>query len=463
MKQNAGYNLLLEGRPSDEVQIPPEPEILHLPLWSRRFTFTEIEVTDGERVRQGQVLARDPKNHAIPLLAPREGTVRPGKYKKHLTMEDIELQDEEPFEADEKEVEIPEGISFGGMERYKLLELGAWQFFQEARTGRLPNPLDTPTAIVVNTLGYEPYTARGEVITEKRSGAFLNGLKCLSSIFEGVTLYLALRDEETGFKGEPAGKTEGLNAFERLEVPSKYPQDNPALLARRAGINLAVEKVWNIDAAGVLAINRAENFSLPATVRIISLGGPPVKRPTHLKAVTGYPLEKILEGRLEIQMENCRIVNGGVFTGDEVEKDMMGLPAECTGLTVVEEQKERKFLAFLRPGIDRRSYSRTFLSSLRPGFTERLDTGKWGENRPCVCCGYCERVCPAGIMPNLIHRHLYGDDIEEAERLRLDLCVGCGLCSYVCPSKIDLREQILKTQQELRHEHEMAEASDVAG
>ncbi len=77
-----------------------------------------------------------------------------------------------------------------------------------------------------------------------------------------------------------------------------------------------------------------------------------------------------------------------------------------------------------------------------------------GEGRPCISCNYCEEVCPAGIMPHLIHKHLYADDIEEADATRVDLCVECGLCSYVCPSKIDLMNQFVEAKKVISAEQE---------
>ena len=67
-------------------------------------------------------------------------------------------------------------------------------------------------------------------------------------------------------------------------------------------------------------------------------------------------------------------------------------------------------------------------------------------------CGACREVCPARIMPHLIHRCLYRDDLEEAERARVDLCVKCGLCAYVCPSKIELRSEMMTVQSRIAEE-----------
>jgi len=145
------------------------------------------------------------------------------------------------------------------------------------------------------------------------------------------------------------------------------------------------------------------------------------------------------------------------MTGETLDESRKGIDAECNGLTVLPEHTEREFLGFARPGADRRSYSACFLSSLRRPFPERLTTALRGELRPCVSCGFCEEVCPARIMPHLIHRCLYQDDIEEAERARVDLCVRCGLCSYVCPSKIELRTEMITAQDRIAEELHTAE------
>ncbi len=83
-----------------------------------------------------------------------------------------------------------------------------------------------------------------------------------------------------------------------------------------------------------------------------------------------------------------------------------------------------------------------------------MTTAVRGELRPCISCNFCEEVCPAGIMPYLIHKYLYRDLIEEAEEARLDLCVRCGLCSFVCPSKIELRQQFIESKTLIEKEKE---------
>jgi Na+-transporting NADH:ubiquinone oxidoreductase subunit A len=193
-------------------------------------------------------------------------------------------------------------------------------------------------------------------------------------------------------------------------------------------------------------------MSKPCLVRIVSVGGPGIDSPVHLKVMPGYPIKKI---RDKYGFEpSARMINGGILTGEPLGKETQGLDTECRGITILPELKEREFLGFIRPGWDRSCYAKCFLSSLKEKFRERYTTGVRGELRPCISCNFCEEVCPAGIMPYLIHKYLYGDLIEEAEQARVDLCVECGLCSFVCPSKIELTREFIEAKGLIEKEKE---------
>ena len=456
MKLRGGYNVPLKGRPAVEVEALAEPERLIVPLCSRRFSFSQVEARDGQRLHVGQVLARDPASFGVPLLAPRGGTVRLGAVEGHIVLEDI-VQEVEQSYSSQDDPHAPRDSGSAGMRRYRLLALGAWQFMAEAFTGALPDPFATPQAVIVSTLNLEPFCLRGDVQLEARLESFTRAIEHIQSLLEYQPIYLVLPDVNAQLARTVRQTIRGYAWVKLVQVPLRYPFDNFRVLARYLGLDREKGPVWAARTEGMLAIDRALTLSRPCTVRVVSLGGPAVKNPTNLKVMPGYPLERLLDGRVA---EPARVISGGALTGEATGDAQRGLDAECTALTVLPHRAERELFGFARPGWDRGSYGRCFLSSLRASRPEALTTLLRGERRACVSCGSCEEVCPVGIMPHLIHKCLYQDQLESAEEARIDLCIGCGLCSYVCPSKIDLRRQFLDAQEKIRLELHAAEVSE---
>jgi Na(+)-translocating NADH:ubiquinone oxidoreductase A subunit len=452
MKLRGGHNILLSGRPEGVVRIMPEPEVLYIPLRSRRFDFSEVVVKDGQRVSNGDTLARDPDNYGVPLLSPRAGVVRLNKDENHIVLEEVTRHEEHVDMSKEELSHIESQMGDAGIKRYRLNALGAWQFFYDAHTGALPDPLGTPQAIIVSTLSLEPFLARGDVQLQKRLSNFTRGLEQLQSLLEYQPIYLVLPDIKSDFANLIRNHIRGHAWVKMVEIPLKYPYDDFSILARNLGLKRSEGPIWAVRTEGVLAVDRALTLSKPCLVRIVSIGGTGVSSPTHIKVMPGYPIQMIRDKYVFEPV--ARMINGGILTGELLGTETLGLDTECRGITILPELKDREFLGFIRPGWDRSCYAACYLSSLRKSFSERFTTGLRGEGRPCISCSFCEEVCPAGIIPHLIHKYLYRGLIEEVEQNRVDLCIECGLCSFVCPSKLDLMQQFIEAKRLIEQEKE---------
>ncbi len=449
LKRHGGYNVPLAGRPAATTETLPEPDALFLPVESGRLAFTEPAIGDGQSVRAGEVLARDPVHFEVPLLAPRSGTVRLEARQGHVVLEDVVP----PGEQGEEGPPAPDP-------RQSLVNLGAWCFFEDAHTGAVPDPAAEPSAVIVSTVRLEPFGVRGEAMLRSGLEAFSRGLERIQGLLEYQPIYLVMPDVESALAEEVHEQLRGHAFLQIVTIPLRYPMDVFALIARGLDLEAGGPPVWALRTEGVLAVDRALTHSRPTLDVLTTVGGPAAKRPRHLRLPAGYPLEPIRSTEVE---EGARLILGGAMTGAMAGDGVRGLPLGCPGLTALSPMPGPQLFGWIRPGVSRQSYSRTFLSRLRRAFPERMPTALRGERRACIACGLCEKVCPAGIMPHMIHKYLYQGSLDNAERLGVDLCVGCGLCSYVCPSKIELRAQFLEAQQDLAEERkEAAEAAAAA-
>ncbi|MBC8874224.1 MAG: hypothetical protein H8E44_32695 [Planctomycetes bacterium] len=453
MKPRGGYNVNLIGAPAGGVEKLAPPEKLCIPLSSRKLNFSELRVADGDSVDSGQAMAVDPEAFSVPLLAPCGGTVHLAQLDGHIVIDNLNCPPDPTHDPDVP-AHVPYDPGHAAEKCRKLVELGAWQFVSNARTQRIADPQSTPTAVIVSTVHLEPFVARGSAICAGNLNELVRGLEHLQSLLEYQAIHLVLPNVELELARSIQEIIRGHAWLKLSEVPlqMRYPFDNQTLLARHLGLfTEGDETVWFLPAEGVIAFDSTLTYSRPCTSRIISLAGPAVKEPMHLEVQVGYPIDKIVAGRLT-RDENVRVVNGGILTGVEITDRQAGIDTECSGLTVLEEPAVREMFGWLRPGGDRRSYSKCFTSTLKKAFAEKLSTSLRGEGRPCVACGQCVTVCPAGIMPNAIHKYLFSDELEQAQRLRTDLCVECGLCSYICPSKLDLYDELVHAKVRIAEE-----------
>jgi Na+-transporting NADH:ubiquinone oxidoreductase subunit A len=449
MKFVGGYNILLEGKPSGEITGHTAPDVLHLPLFSGSLDFSALQVENGDSVKQGQILAEDPVNYFVPLLAPLDGTVNLEALERHITLENISSTPNTLASDSDEKIDQEDRIK-------ALLRLGVWSFMAKVDSGRIPDPETEPEALIIPITRFEPFFPSPDVFLKDNIDRFVDGLGLIHQALDDVEAHIEVKTfiilpedmSEVGSQLRLALK-EKADWARLIEVPERYPNESPALIAQLLEIN--PDSAWTLDAQAVLGAEQALNHGRPHVTRVVSVGGPAVAQPSHFRLPIGYPLSSLME-HVEAS-DGLRIIDGGVLTGRRISEAQKGLDAECVSLTVLKENKEREVLAYAKAGFKKQSYSRTFASVLKPFFREKLTTAVRGEARPCVFCGNCEDVCPAGLIPHVIYRYLVNDREEDADRVGFNQCVECGLCSYVCLSKIEhlqvFREEKRKSTTEL--------------
>jgi electron transport complex protein RnfC len=81
---------------------------------------------------------------------------------------------------------------------------------------------------------------------------------------------------------------------------------------------------------------------------------------------------------------------------------------------------------------------------------------------PCIRCGHCEQVCPAGLLPQQLYLYARGKDHEKLRDHHLMDCIECGACAYVCESHIPLVQYYRASKADIRSAEAEKRKSDRA-
>jgi len=454
------YKFRFPGRPEHKIEELPPPRSVRLSLLHPCGEILVPEVEVGATVKTGSVVAgNDPARDCL-LVSPITGQVTAiaetkGTRRKpkpgHII---ISAADTEELDLIPGATDDPTALPLE-QARKMLIRAGIWPLITSLpRHGNVP-PLDIePNAVVVKAVKAEPFLPRGNLILEGRVDEFNSALVMLQRVAGGYArIHLVITAAQSELAQEIKHKTAGQAWLALHYVPVRYPVENDGYLFNHLLVPRQEQTdfhAWFLDVETVFHIGRCLSAGRPLLDRVLALGGNGYLRPTHVRARIGTGIHEIVKDRL-VDGE-VRLIRGGILTGTAVQDDAEAVGPADHAVTAVRECRERRFLAFVRPGADADSYSRTFLSALFPGRTKSLHTNLRGEPRLCVCCGYCEDVCPADLMPHLLDRCVTHDLIEEAEAAGLELCIECGLCSYVCPSKIEILAHLLKAKADLARE-----------
>ena len=281
---------------------------------------------------------------------------------------------------------------------------------------------------------------------------FIEGLKLLRKIFYEARYFLCLLEDD-----DLAVEMNGIEGLEVVCFDRKCPSDNEVILeesvlgtrveGHTSTATTMVLSIQDVVQAGYVALT-----GLPVLDRVVVLCGDGCEQPAALKVPLGTPVRALIEER--IAESELSFILGSPLSGRLITDldEPVGCDWEFIG--ILDNGAERKFLAFLDPGLRMDSYTRTFLSRFT-GTRKSLDTGVHGERRSCVACSFCEEVCPRGLIPHILSKMFRAERALDAEGLHIMDCIRCGLCSYVCPTKIEVMQDIILGQEEILKEREI--------
>lgn len=451
IKLGKGLNINIAGAPEEKWLNVPEAKTVTLVPDDFVLCTPKVVVKAGEPVKAGQVVYTDKQYPEIKMVSPVSGTLREvvrGDRRKVLgividsdgkgTSVELAKVDVEKASADEI--------------KQAMLEGGVWPFMTERPYGVLANPAIQPRDIFVNCIQTAPLSPRLKMITEGQEEAFNNGLKALKKLTSGK-VYCSFKE---GCKFMPKVTVAGV---EKVEFERIHPAGNVGVQINHIKPINKGEKVWTIDAQGVITIGKVLAGKADYT-KVISVAGSELVQTGYAKVQCGQAIAEILDGKVKHTDAAQRIINGNVLTG--VKSSMNGsLGFKADTICVIPEgNKTDEMLGWFTPGLKRYSTQNTSLSGLLGTYKKVqnwvMDARLLGGPRALIVSGEWEKVFPMDIYPEHLYKAVLAFDIDKMEQLGIYevLPEDFALCEFVCPSKTPIQQVIADGLVKLRKEME---------
>lgn len=426
-------------------------------------------IKQGDRVNAGQIIGIEDETISIPVHSSVSGIVEEIRkidffgekvnaavIKSGGSADVQKLENGSPGKAEMSAEEIEKKIYLSGAA--SLGESG----IPTRHNSSIIKP-DEVEHVIIHGISSGLYDAScTRIFGEKELQKFVTGLKSMKIVMHRAAFHVVLNRRQKTLTEELTRRLKDYDWVSLHSLSPVYPQERdevivPTILKKNfpyscLSANIGVI-VLNVQA--VLHVYDAVIEGKPLVEKTIALSGPAFSENLFLKVRVGTSIRDIIEKRVK-SLDSCRFVLNSALTGRTVTDLSLPVDRSISGIIALHEKKRGDFLSFAKPGFTRDSYTRTFASYFLP-FKKSADTNMHGEERPCISCGYCEDVCPAGIVPHLIYKYVERKKIEDALlNLRIFNCIDCNLCTYVCPSKIDIARFIKEGKNKLKEEYDLS-------
>ena len=444
VKIQKGYSLNIEGKPAPDIRELKKPASVAMLPEKIPFIKPRLLVKPGYTVKIGSPLFEDKRQPMIKFLSPGAGRIANINFGPRRIVKEIVI-------ALDNHEESLEFASFSdkdiqSIEREKLVKAilagGLWHLIREFPFRDIARHKIIPPSIIVSLSSKEPFQPEPQIYLNGREDLLVYGISVLKKLAPKVCVAVS---------SDKAYLLRQENMITHL-IEGEYPADDPGVLLYHTKTSADENRSWYISGQNLLLLAELLKTGQYPVERTVVLGGSSASESGHFRTRIGVPLSHIVQDRALLNGTSPRYVAGGILRGYTVSPESY-LGMYETSLSLIPEGHEREFMAFVRPGFDRPSFSRTFLSIFNKS-PFKMTGSRHGEDRACVSCNSCVKVCPVDILPNFAFKCVLADELEESLAHGMLDCVECGLCSYVCPSKIEICD-ILKTAKAKYYQEQM--------
>ncbi len=404
-----------------------------------------MSVAEGDMVKLGQPIFTDKKIDGVVFTAPGAGKVVAVNRGERRALESVVIELDETV----GEVEFPayDSENLISLAREKVVEnlvkSGMWTAFRTRPFSKTPAPDSQPRSVFVTAMDTNPLAANPAPLIWMDSEAWLNGLRILTRLTDGVVNVCAAE----GFS---------LPLIQEVQIHTfggPHPAGLPGSHMHFIDPVGPQKTHWHICWQDVIAMGKLFISGHLATERYVALGGPMVNRPRIIRTRLGASLDDLLFG--ELASGAVRAISGSVLCGTKAEGPLAFLGRFHNQISAVEEGGKQEFMGWLAPGREKFSVKSVFASAFSRNKRKfALNTLLGGSHRAIFPTGAFDQVMPLDILPTYLVRALAVMDTDEAQAL------GCleldeedlALLSFVDCGKNDfgfmLREVLTQIEKE---------------
>lgn len=394
------------------------PSVALVPLCQHSGIAANPIVSIGDRVREGQLIARSGSPDSSNIHSPIPGTIRKfcivplpdgsmGKAAEIALSGSFDILGRK--EPRNNWRQIPD------MDLLKILEeRGVINTFE------IPQPLSTCLRkakkgsfpiIAVRLFDFDPTCLLDSFLVSSKLGEILEGAALLAKAVDAKAVILVHDRKQWSIpETHDLPQLFGNRKVIILRSGNRYPFGNSVCLSRLSlaspEIPEGAEPVF-IDPVTAISALEAVVKNQPILYRYLHVSGPALGIPSMLKVRIGTTIGDIIEECGGFRDTPSRIVVNGLLTG-------IALYDLDTPVT-----KATKSLHIMD-----------------------YDTCPDYTVNHCIHCGRCLQVCPVKIDPMRVVTGIRKGKITDALVTSIRSCQSCGCCAMVCPSRIPLHHII---------------------
>ena len=373
----------------------------------------------GDRVLRGQKIG-DGEGLCVPVHASVSGKVvaiepRPhvsGRMIQAVIIENDGLDETVAPYIPQNDDEILHAIREAG-----IVGMGGASFPTHVKLSGGIGKVDT---IIVNAGECEPYITADDRLCRENPRELISGIQIIMKILGLPDAHIGIEDNKP--EAILALKANVADSGVVVDVlPAKYPQGAEkqiiqAITGRQVPSgSLPVEAGCAVfNAATCKAIHDAVYKGMPLIERIVTVSGDILMAPKNLLVPIGTSYNDLLEA-CGLAQNPYKVLNGGPMMGMAQFDLSVSTVKACNAVTVL-------------------------------GRSNRYTV----KDPHCIRCGKCIDVCPMNLMPVLMYKALYSNEIEEMNAVHLMDCCECGCCAYNCPAGVPLVLAFRSGKQRLR-------------